>query len=207
MEAIAPDEPVVAPQFPGIVDEPPRHALTRGDAPEDEDFSGQQDGVSRELDHGAAAQPGAIEQDRLRREVFEARPRADAQRDVDGGIRPGRTIDLLGRLRRDMRRGAGSNIDADGEAIAADKSARGGEEDGEGRLTGSSIGKEDAQRVVLIEMSEARAPVPRDEADLRRAGGFDPGFRPPPNPPAPPRGGGDPRPTRGGGVGGGPQRD
>jgi hypothetical protein len=169
METIAPDEPAVAPQLPGIVHEAPRHALTRGDASEDEDFSGQQDGVRREVDDRAAAQPGAIEEDRLQRQIFEAGPRPDAQRDIERGVRPGGAIDLLGRLSRDMCRGVGSDIDADGEAIAADEPARGGEENGDRRLARRRVREEDAQRIALIEMTEARAPVPRDEADLGNA--------------------------------------
>src|SRR5258707_4091109 len=197
METIAPDKPVVTPQLPGIVDEPPRHPLARGDAPEDEDFSGQERGIRSEVNKSAAAQPGAIEQDRFRREVFEPGAGTDLQGNVDGGIGPVRAIDLLGRLRGDMRRCVGSDIDADGEAIAADKPARGGEEDGNRRLARRRVREEDAQRIMLVEMTEAGAPVPRDEADLGDAGGYDAVYGAPQIPLAPPGRGRDPRRRRG----------
>jgi hypothetical protein len=73
---------------------------------------------------------------------------------ADLGGRAERTVDLFRRRCGDMSRRTLCDANIDIEAIACDEPARGGQEDGEQRVSRGRRRKQHAQRVALIEVGE-----------------------------------------------------
>ena len=95
-EGVGEDEAAVAAHAPGVAAGAAAHVLAHGSAAEDQRLDGEEGGVARHGDLGAAVEPGPVEQDGRLRQPGEVRGLADIEADPDGGLAVEGAVDLLG---------------------------------------------------------------------------------------------------------------
>src|SRR6266851_1452169 len=169
MKCIAPDENAVAPYLPELVQQAMGQALAAGAAAENQDAAAEKPTARPQLDNGLAAQLGAVEQNRLGRQVFEPGALAHRQmlRDFGGGA--GRTVDLFRRRGGDLRRCVFLGLYGYREPVAGDEAAGSGEQYRERDVARLGCREQHAQRVALVKMREPGRAVAMDEPDLSDA--------------------------------------
>src|SRR5579862_41883 len=117
------DEPTIAPDPPCIAQPSLDHAFAHGCAAEDDRLDTQKLRVQREKDGDIALERGRVEEDRLLRQPFAARARADIERRRNARGLARAAIDFLRGLPSDGTLSAGAPGDRDRERIAARQAA------------------------------------------------------------------------------------
>ena len=106
VDGVSPDEVAFAPHCPDLVQEAVSKSLAPRAAAKNYEVAAEKPGAGTEFHARFAAQPGAVEEDRLGRQEFENGAAAGRQGLADGRYRAGRAVDLLGCRCCDMRYGA-----------------------------------------------------------------------------------------------------
>ena len=127
-------------------------ALAASAPPENQDAATEEPGARSQRDRGVAAQPRAVEEDRLGRQVFEPSAAGDRKVLRDLGRRAGRAIDFFRGRGGYMDDSAGFEADGQADAVAGDEPARGGDQYREAGVTRLRSRKQHPHRMALVEM-------------------------------------------------------
>ena len=170
MQRVTPQQRAVAIDLPALMQQPSAKPLAHRDAPKDEHPSAEKAAIASQIDAGRPPQPGAVEQDRFRRQEFEPAVVLDDKSLLDPRRRTGRAIDFLRRGAGDMRRRALPRPDCDFDPVAGDQSAGGRHQHRCRQIVYWRHWKQYTQRVALVEVREAGPSVADGETDLGEAG-------------------------------------
>ena len=119
---------------------------------EDEDAAAEEPGIRRQCNRRLAAQPRAVEEDRLGRQVFEPSAAGDRKVLRDLGRRAGRAIDFFRGRGGYMDDSAGFEADGDPDMVASDQPARSSDQYRKAGVTGLGSREQHPHRMALVGM-------------------------------------------------------
>ena len=149
MQRVGPYERAVAIRPPSVMQQASGERLSSGAPAEHDDLSGQKPSRRVDVEPRVAAKPGVVEQNGFLGHPFEKRAAPDPNADLEFRCGAGRSINFLGRLRRDRRHAVLPRFKRESQPIAADYAPRRGDDDGFERRAGRDARKENPAGVGL----------------------------------------------------------